>query len=139
LAYDIFDTINTVTGSNAPDTVNILSYTHSSIYINWTSVSSEGVGVIEGYRISVLLSHTASIDVSADVSFLFLVLILYLWNVSKSRYLNAEAANATNLLLMKICRFVKNIIFNVKEKDCSNIMYLYFTILYIYTLLYSVS
>jgi len=139
LAYDIFDTINTVTGSNAPDTVNILSYTHSSIYINWTSVSSEGVGVIEGYRISVLLSHTASIDVSADVSFLFLVLILYLWNVSKSRYLNAEAANATNLLLMEICRFVKNIIFNVKEKDCSNIMYLYFTILYIYTLLYSVS
>ncbi|KAF6030535.1 PTPRQ [Bugula neritina] len=51
---------------NAPDTVNILSYTHSSIYINWTSVSSEGVGVIESYRVSVLLSHTASIDISAD-------------------------------------------------------------------------
>ncbi|KAF6031434.1 PTPRQ [Bugula neritina] len=51
---------------NAPDTVNILSYTHSSIHINWTRVSSEGVGVIEGYRISVLPSHTASIDVLAD-------------------------------------------------------------------------
>jgi len=68
LTHGIFDTLHTVTAPNSPDTVNILSYTHSSIYINWTSVSSEGVGVIEGYRISVLLSHTAPIDISADVS-----------------------------------------------------------------------
>jgi len=69
LTHNIFDTLHTVTAPNAPDTVSILSYTRSSIYINWTSVSSEGVGVIESYRISVLPSHTASIDVSANVSF----------------------------------------------------------------------
>ncbi|KAF6031430.1 hypothetical protein EB796_010255 [Bugula neritina] len=58
--------VDTYTTPNSPDTVNILSYTHSSIYINWTSVSSEGVGVIEGYRISVQASQTALIDISAD-------------------------------------------------------------------------
>jgi len=68
LTHSIFDILHTVTAPNAPDTVNILFYTHSSIYINWTSVSSEGVGVIESYRMSVLPSHTASLDISADVS-----------------------------------------------------------------------